>query len=190
MEGTIGEMRIVAYDWAPRNWAFCNGQMLAIASNTALFSIIGTMYGGDGQSTFQLPDYRGRVPISQGPGPGLRDYRVGQNYGVESVTIDTLTMGMHSHTITQNLTMDELKINCSDDSDNNVASPVNAYPSISEGNMYHFTDDTALGGIIPITIGGSMSLGDTGGNASHTNIQPFIAMHYMICEFGTFPSRN
>src|SRR3954463_4050754 len=93
----VGVIRIFAGNFAPVNWAFCNGQLLAISENDALFALIGTTYGGDGQSTFGLPDLRSRVPIHQGQGPGLSNYVIGQNGGVETVTLTVQQIPVHTH---------------------------------------------------------------------------------------------
>lgn len=189
MEGTIGEMRIVAYDFAPRTWAFCNGQVLAINSNTALFAIIGTMYGGDGRTTFALPDYRGRVPLSHGQGAGLPDYTIGETTGTETETITLAEMAAHTHFITHNLTGTFQRF-CNNDDANNVSSPQGNYPSLTSDPLYASTTEGAFSGSLEVIIGGSMSLGNTGGGQSHNNMQPFITMHYVICEQGVFPSRG
>ena len=93
----IGQITLFAGNFAPRGWAFCNGQLLSIAQNTALFSILGTTYGGNGQTTFALPDLRGRVPVHAGQGPGLSNYDLGQQGGAESVTLTTAQMPAHTH---------------------------------------------------------------------------------------------
>src|SRR5688500_15190919 len=98
MEGTIGEIRLFAGNFAPRSWAFCSGQILSIAQNTALFSILGTTYGGNGQTTFALPDLRGRVPLSPGQGPGLPNYTLGQMSGETTHTLTQSEMPTHNHT--------------------------------------------------------------------------------------------
>src|SRR3954470_21278546 len=93
----IGEIRLFPYNFAPRGWAFCSGQILPISQNTALFSLLGTTYGGNGQTTFALPDLRGRAAISSGQGPGLSSYTIGEVGGVESVTLNTQQMPQHQH---------------------------------------------------------------------------------------------
>src|SRR3989442_14603602 len=96
----LGMIILVPYNFAPRNWAFCNGQLLPIAQNTALFALIGTTYGGNGQTTFALPDLRGRAPISSGQGPGLSNYTLGQVGGTEIVTLLSNQMPVHTHAVT------------------------------------------------------------------------------------------
>src|SRR3954471_16909667 len=99
MDGTIGEIRLFAGNFAPRNWAFCNGQLMPIAQNTALFSILGTTFGGNGQTTFGLPDFRGRVSVGTGQGTGLTNHDLGEQSGTENVTLSTAQMPAHTHTI-------------------------------------------------------------------------------------------
>ena len=99
MEGTIGEIRMFAGNFAPRSWAFCNSQILSIAQNTALFSILGTTYGGNGQTTFGLPDLRGRVPIGTGQGPGLPNVSLGEMSGTPTTTLLATNMPAHTHTV-------------------------------------------------------------------------------------------
>jgi len=101
-EPFIGEISMFGGNFAPRNWAFCDGQLLAISQNTALFSLLGTIYGGDGRTTFALPDLRGRVPIHSGNGPGLSNYRVGQKGGTETVTLNVTQIPSHNHTVKGN----------------------------------------------------------------------------------------
>src|SRR6188508_367844 len=98
MEGTIAEIRLFAGNFAPRNWAFCQGQIMSISQNTALFSILGTTYGGNGQTTFALLDLRGRVPVGTGQGPGLSDKQLGEEAGQEAVTLTVNDMPAHVHT--------------------------------------------------------------------------------------------
>src|SRR4051812_113885 len=100
----LGEIRMVGFNFAPRGWALCNGQILSIAQNTALFSILGTTYGGNGQTTFALPDLRGRVPVSAGQGPGLSSYDLGQVTGSENVTLTVQQLPAHSHNIAADAT--------------------------------------------------------------------------------------
>src|SRR5215475_4971153 len=101
-EPFLGQIMLVPYNFAPRGWAFCNGQLLSISQNTALFSLLGTTYGGNGQTTFALPDLRGRVPLSSGQGPGLSNYNLGQSGGQETVTLTGNQMPAHQHAINAN----------------------------------------------------------------------------------------
>lgn len=198
MEGYIGEVKLFAGNFAPRNWSFCQGQLLAISSNNALFSIIGTVYGGDGRSTFALPDLRGRVPVGPGTGSGLNPVQIGQKGGVENVTLNVTEIPSHSHTAqgTANLPV-EMKTNSTDGT---TAAPGNNYlaKSVYEESRGNFTDiltyspseDGTLlkGGTASGTV--QVQVGNTGGNQSHTNMQPFLGVHYVICLQGIYPSRN
>ena len=163
-EGFIGEIRMFAGNFAPRTWAFCHGQLLPIAQNSALFSILGTSYGGDGRTTFALPDLRGRAPIGAGNGPGLADYRLGQKGGAETFTLTTQNMPMHAHTIPT------------------FAVDPNASAAFVQGNTAIMTLGNAATGTINST--------NMGSNQPVNNIQPYIAIHYIICLQGTFPSRS
>lgn len=179
MEGYIGQILMFAGNFAPRSWALCNGQLLAISSNTALFSIIGTTYGGDGRTTFALPDLRSRVAMHAGQGPGLSTRTLGQRGGVESVTLQQSEIPSHSHSAsgTQRVSSGP------GDSSN----PVGRVPAqLVRENAYATApvDATLSNDSVEIT------LGNTGGNLPHTNIQPFLAVNYIICLFGIFPSRN
>lgn len=189
MEGTIGEVRMVAYNFAPRSWAFCQGQLLAISSNSALFSILGTIYGGDGRTTFALPDLRGRVPIQEGSGPGLPSYRLGQRGGQETVGLSVLNLPVHSHVIDSSGLSGHANFNANSDDSGNVDDPTNANMSLSASPMYGATADAAAG-TSAAQIGGSLTMASTGGSVPHDNMQPFIALNYVICEFGIYPSRG
>ena len=195
MEGTIGEVRLFAGNFAPRSWAFCEGQLLAISSNTALFSILGTTYGGDGRTTFALPDLRGRVPLGPGNGPGLTSYREGQKGGAETVTLNVTQMPSHNHATTnQNLSITLV----GNSANGSTADPGGKYLARSvkdegRGNFediftYSETqDNTPISGA---TISGQVTTLNNGGNQSHTNMQPFLAIYYIICLQGIFPSRS
>ncbi len=135
MEGTIGEVRMVAYNWAPRAWALCQGQLLAISSNTALFSILGTTYGGDGRTTFALPDLRGRVPIQEGTGAGLPTYRLGQRGGQEEVSLSVLNLPVHSHVMDSSGLSGHATFRANSDDSGNVDDPTNAHMSLSASPM-------------------------------------------------------
>lgn len=171
MDPFIGQIILFAGNFAPRGWALCNGQLLPIAQNTALFSILGTTYGGDGQTTFALPDLRGRVPIHPGQGPGLSPYQLGQRAGTETVTLTTQQMPIHSHGFTPG---------CSTDPPN-AQSPSNAVPAQL---------DTQTFGTEP---NASMRPGNStnaGGSQAHDNVQPYTCVNFVIALEGIFPSRN
>jgi microcystin-dependent protein len=172
MDPFIGEVKLFAGAFAPRGWAFCDGQLLAINQNTALFSIIGTTYGGDGRTTFALPDLRGRVPLGPRRGAGLSDYREGQKGGVEHVTLTTSQMPNHSHSL---------------NADTN-AGTTNVPTNHILANTAAFDNEYSTQS--PNTTMNTTAIGNTGGNQSHENRQPFLAINYIIAVQGVFPSRS
>ena len=168
----IGEVILFAGNFAPRGWAFCNGQLLQISSNQALFSIIGTIYGGDGRTTFGLPDLRGRVPVQPGTGPGLTTRQLGQRGGAESVALAASQMPSHSHTVQ------------AFPGDPNSASPIGKVPSFSSAPG--FADPTGD----PNHILAANAVSSEGGGQAHENMQPFLGLNYIIALVGVFPSRS
>ncbi len=194
MDGTIGEVRMFAGNFAPRAWAFCEGQLIAISQNTALFSILGTTYGGDGRTSFALPDLRGRVPISPGTGPGLSTRKLGQRSGLETNTMNVLQMPSHNHYVnTSNATtITQVSIPAADsgaDSNN----PEDAYlAETTNGKTYITgTPNTTLKTFnSPGVIQGNLTTLATGANQPINNMQPFLGLNYIICMQGIFPSRS
>jgi len=169
----IGQITLFAGNFAPRNWALCNGQLLSIAQNTALFSILGTTYGGDGRTTFGLPDLRGRVPIHPGQGPGLSSYQLGQQAGTENVTLLTNQLPAHSHAVNAVA------------NGGNQASPVGNLPAIeSTGTSMDYSNATATGQMSPGMIASA------GGNQPVPVVQPYQCINFIIALQGIFPSRN
>lgn len=167
MEPIIGEIKMFAGNFAPRSWALCNGQLLAVNSNTALFSIIGTTYGGDGRTTFGLPDLRGRVPIHFGDGPGVRPYKIGQKGGVESVTLNSNQMPSHHH---------------------GLVAGSNVSQSSPSGGL--IGSQGAFSSNSPGSTMGSSAVQNTGGGLPHTNLQPYLCINFIIAIHGVFPSRS
>lgn len=163
----IGQIMMVGFNFAPRGWAFCDGQLLPIAQNQALFALLGTTYGGNGTTTFALPDLRGRVPIHKDQGPGLSNYSLGQMGGAERVTLTTNEMPTHSHSI--NASTNEAT----------DTQPTGKY--LATGNAYTNTANTTMN---------SNAAALTGGNQSHENRQPFLVINFVIALQGIFPSRN
>lgn len=172
MEGTIGEIRGFAANFAPRGWALCEGQTLAISTNTALFSVIGTTYGGNGTSTFQLPDLRGRTMIGPGVGPGLSPRELGEKSGYETNTLNESQMPSHSHLAQLNTARAAA----------NTANPSGA--SLAGTQIYENTTAPNT----PMSTG-SISIGNSGGNQPVNNMQPYLAVNYIICVNGLYPSR-
>jgi microcystin-dependent protein len=183
MEGTIGEIRMFAATFNPRNWAFCQAQLLPIAQNTALFSILGTTYGGNGQTTFGLPDFRGRIPVGAGQGPGLSSYQLGQMSGTQTNTIANANFPAHSHPISGGITMP------GNAAAGNADTQANSYPATLTGtNMYSTVNNGSGLANMQLALTGASA-----GSASPTpvnNIQPVMGMNYIICMLGIFPSRN
>jgi len=175
-EPFIGEIRLFAGNFAPSSWAFCDGQLLAVSQNDALFSLLGTIYGGDGRTTFGLPDLRGRVPIHMGTGPGLTPKSIGQKSGLETVTITANQMPSHTHDITA---QGQSASGESSDGSNKTwagTARVAMYGNQANANMR----SDAL----------SVTMQNAGGSQAHNNVQPFLCIHYIIALFGIFPSRN
>jgi microcystin-dependent protein len=167
----VGEIRIFAGNFAPNGWFFCDGQSLSIAEYETLFVLIGTTYGGDGQTTFNLPDLRGRAALHQGTGPGLSTYNIGQQGGVEQVTLTTNQIPVHGHNLVYNPAKGESISPNSNFPARNAAGAVQ-YGGLSNDNAH------------------ASSLGESGGNQSHENRQPFLAVNYIISMFGVFPSQS
>lgn len=169
----LGEIKMFAGTFAPHGWAFCNGQLLSISQNTALFSILGTTYGGNGVSTFGLPDLRSRVPIHAGQGLGLSNYFLGEQTGVENVTLTALQIPSHSHTV--------LAVA----SGGNQASPASGSLAIeSTGTSMNYSNTA------PSSPMNSSMIVPNSGNQPHSNIQPVLCVNFIIALLGIFPSRN
>lgn len=176
MEGTIGQILFFAGNFAPKSWAFCSGQILSIASNTALFSILGITYGGNGTSTFGLPNFVGRVPIGVGNGPGLSPISLGEAGGSASVSLSANQMPAHTHNTTVSLKVSGSNANSESPADNIFGTPTNVNAFGSSAN------DSAAGT--------SISLGIAGSNQPFSIIQPLLCVNFVICQYGVFPARN
>jgi microcystin-dependent protein len=170
--GMIGEIRMFAGTFAPRYWEFCDGQLLAIASNTALFSVIGTTYGGNGYTTFALPDLRGRVPVGPRTGPGLTERILGEMSGEESHTLITSEMPMHSHSTAQ----------YADSTVGSSENPVGRIPARNAAGIPQY-------GSTPNSSTGLVLIGNSGGSQPHNNMPPYTGINFIICVEGDFPSR-
>ena len=167
-EPFIGEIRPFGFNFAPRGWAKCEGQLLPIAENTALFSLFGTTYGGDGRSTFGLPDLRGRDAMSMGNGPGLTDRRIGEKFGTETVTLTANEVPAHNHSMHA----------ASEGADQSKPGG----NEIAGGTFYHAPATDAI--MSP------SSIGNTGGGQGHNNMQPSLIVNYCVALTGTYPSRS
>jgi len=170
-EPFIGQISMFAGNFAPRGYAFCDGQLLAVSSYDALFSLLGTMYGGDGRTTFGLPDLRGRVPIHYGTGPGLTPRNMGSKGGAEAVTLTVNQLPSHTHPLTA--------------SADPSTSPNSGQAVLGNSGAEEFY---GTGGFsTPLS---SNSVTSVGGSISHTNIQPFQCINFIIALVGIYPSRN
>ncbi len=194
MEGTISEIRYFGPTWAPRNWFPCQGQLLSIAQFTAFFSLIGTLYGGDGRTSFGVPDLRGRVAVGAGTGPGLTPRVNGQAGGIERVTLNTLEMPSHNHSATMTGSI-SASMNVSNApgiaTTPSAGSSIGAEAAPSSFFYNNEAPNTPLSaGSVTVSNSLQSSIGLTGGNQSHENMQPFQVVLPIICYQGIFPSRN
>lgn len=191
MEGYIAEIRLFSATFAPRNWAYCNGQILAISTNTALFSLLGTTYGGNGQTTFALPDTRGRVVVGAGTRPNGPSFTPGEMWGTPTVTLLLSNLPTHNHPAAP-IVMKAMN------SAANNPSPAGTVFALPSGDIngdaltittYHDgTGITTFGSLNPGAF--SANLMPAGGTQPHSNMQPYLGMNYVICQYGIYPSRN
>lgn len=172
----VGEIRAVGFNFAPTGWALCNGQLLPISQNTALFSILGTNYGGDGKSTFGLPDLRGSFPLGQGDGPGLSPHFVGEQGGAATVTLLQTEMPNHTHTVAAA-----------------TAAGTQASPENAVWGQARYGRVADLQYVPPGGSAAAMSpqaLQPAGGSQPHNNMPPFLTVNFIIALFGIFPPRS
>jgi microcystin-dependent protein len=167
----VGEIRMFGGNFAPAGWAFCNGATMSIAENETLFQLIGTTYGGDGESTFNLPDLQGRVPIHQGTGPDGQTYIVGEKAGVETVTLTLQQIPNHNHAF------------IGTGNPGTTTNPPNNIVAQNSGNTIYIEDQA----FVPLA---PQSLLPEGGSQPHENIQPFLCVAFIISLFGIFPSQS
>jgi microcystin-dependent protein len=179
MDQYIGTILMVGFNFAPTGWALCNGQLLPISQNAALFSLLGTYYGGDGVSNFALPNLQGRVPIHQGQGAGLSPYVIGQSGGVENVTLLAAQVAAHNHLININNTP-----GASADPTNNIQAEAASGDPRNPTLMSQFTNAASTGTMAANAV--SMA----GGNQPHTNIQPYLTINFIIALTGLYPPRS
>lgn len=178
MEGTIAEIRMFAGNFNPRSWMFCNGQLLSISQNTALFALIGTIYGGNGQTTFALPDFRGRIALGTGNGAGLPSVQLGEMAGAPSVTLLSSNLPQHNHQVNGNIPMKAASDGVlTEDPNGRYVGPTTIYAS-----------STDLADMAPLTINLPTTI--AGGSQPISTMPPYLGMNYIICIEGIFPSRN
>jgi len=179
--GYIGSIALFAGNFAPKNWAFCQGQILSIAQNTALFSILGTTYGGNGTTTFALPDLRGRAPVSAGQGSGLSNYVLGQKSGSENAVLSTTQLPPHTHAVS-------LAPNVKNAVGNSRTPVGNVLANHAGGGVAPYStappDAVAASGAV------SGTAGISGSNQPVPIVQPYLVINYIILLYGIFPSRN
>jgi microcystin-dependent protein len=171
-EPFIGEIKIFAGIFAPRGYAFCDGQTLPIAQNTALFSILGTTFGGDGRTTLGLPDLRGRAPMHTGNGPGLTSRRMGQEGGTEAVTLTEVQLAGHQHVLMAS----------GEEADRRTPASNRSLAESMGGSLY-----TPAANLVAMD---SRSITETGGDQAHNNVQPYLTLNFIIALVGVYPSRN
>ncbi|TMN90376.1 phage tail protein [Pseudoalteromonas phenolica] len=170
----LGEIRMFAGVFSPNHWSYCAGQLQAITDNASLFSLLDTRYGGDGRTTYGLPDMRGRIPVGDGQGPGLTNWVLGQSFGVEQVVLSTSQLPAHNHTVQVASAASELQ------------APVDGQSFI--GSELHFLPDSTAG--LKTTSFSSQTISTTGGDKPHENRMPMLYLGFIICMNGIYPSRN
>lgn len=175
MDPFVGEIRAVGFNFAPKGWALCNGQLLPIAQNTALFSLLGTFYGGDGKSTFALPDLQGRVVVDAGQGPGLSQRFIGEQGGEASHTLQATEMPAHRHGVGANTGAGTAA---------SAAAATFAVPAVPLKSAAHYT----AGGVDASLSANAVTF--AGGNQPHENRQPYLVVNYIIALQGIFPARS
>ncbi|GAB3843850.1 tail fiber protein [Hymenobacter terrigena] len=177
MDPFVGEIRLLPFNFAPSGWALCQGQLMSISQNTALFSLLGTQYGGDGRTTFGLPDLRGRAMVGMGQGAGLTNYPQGTMVGTESVTLLSNQLPAHTHTFSATVPVSTVA------GDNN--SPAAGY--FATGNS-QYGDSGGGGNMAAGLLNGTSA--PTGGSQAHENRMPFLVLNYCIATQGVFPQRQ
>jgi microcystin-dependent protein len=184
----IGQIILVGFNFAPLGYALCNGQLVAIAENTALFQLLGTQFGGDGVNTFALPDLRGRVPVAQGQGSGLSSYVMGQTGGAESVTLTAGQMPQHTHAIDASGLTAKAK---SSSSPGDRQTPVGNVPAAATGLTVPYGSGSPNANMSSgaIAFSGAITVANAGGGQPHDNRQPYLTLNFCIATEGVFPSQ-
>lgn len=192
MEGTLANITNFAGSFAPRGWAFCQGQLLAISQNDALFSLLGTIYGGDGRTTFALPNLAGRTSIGFGHGPGLSNRVIGETTGTENVHLTIVNMPMHNHAVLVNHAGHiEIPVNVSPGEADESSPGSGVLTNNGTEDYAGSVTPSALYSGRPLAVGGFEAVvGNTGAGAEFNNMQPSLVMSSVICQFGIYPSRS
>lgn len=178
----IGEVRMFGGNFAPAGWAMCNGQLIAISQNDALFTLIGTTYGGDGVNTFGLPNLQSRVPVGTGQGPGLPLYVLGQIGGTEANTLTPGNIALHTHPVTGTAGI------LSSGEDGHRATPVGMNPAVNGDLIYSTTTDNTQ--MAPAVVNLTTNLAGIAGPSPVSNLQPYLAINFIICLEGIYPTPN
>ena len=192
----VGEIKLVGFNFAPRGYVFCNGALIAIQQNAAMFSLLGTTFGGNGTVTFGVPDFRGRIPVGQGQGPGLATYVQGQMAGTENTTILLSNLPPHTHALTGSVSVATTVSTTATAGtqpkpggnllakglDSSTSALMNNYSNVA-------TDGTALGGVAS-TVTSTLQVGLAGSGLPISTLQPYLGTNYIIATEGIFPSRN
>jgi microcystin-dependent protein len=172
MDPFVAEIRIFPFNFAPKGWAFCDGQILPLSQNTALFSLLGTTYGGDGKSNFALPNMQGNAPMHPGQGPGLSLHDLGETGGSDTVTLLESEIPAHSH---------QLRADNQDIGDTNVVSPNASLAESSNGTLYQSANNVTMS---------DNALTPAGGDQPHNNMQPYLTLNFCIALQGVYPPRT
>jgi len=191
MDPFVAEIRIFPFNFAPKGWAFCDGQLLPISQNTALFSLLGTTYGGNGTSNFALPDLRGRVPISMGGGTGLQTYTLGQQGGVETVALAAAEMPVHTHGFPSNqVAALTATIPCKNAPGTQLGPAGSVLAGEASGLTATYSSAAPDSSQNTSAIVPAVAASNVGSGAAHTNIQPYLVLNYCIALQGIFPTRS
>jgi microcystin-dependent protein len=168
----VAEIRIFPFNFPPTGWAFCQGQILPLSQNTALFSLLGTTYGGDGKSNFALPNLQGSIPIQQGQGPGLSLYDLGETGGSDTVTLQQTEMPSHNHAMSAETQVDGNK---------GAPSPSTTFARSKGGSLYQAANNVTMSPNV---------VAPAGGNQPHNNLMPYLTFNYCIALQGVYPPRT
>jgi len=189
METYLGTILAFGFSYAPQGWAICNGALISITQNTALYSLLGTYYGGDGRNTFGIPDLQGRVIIGQGSGAGLTPRTIGEKAGYEYVGLTVNQLPVHNHTAQFTGTSVTIKANSAPATAATPSTRANAIGAITSGYLYNNTAPT-IDLNVAGTSEGNVEVSNVGGNDGHYNLQPYTVLNYCIATQGLYPPRQ